>query len=83
MKEEALELGAANDGLDPPALHKQENQTQGNSQPHEADSFSALVGNQSMVCDGQGHARAQQQGGVDGGQPKRRHGLKRLDDARR
>ena len=34
-----------------------------------------------MVSHGQGDPGTQQQGGIDGGQPERRHGFKRLNDA--
>jgi acetyl-CoA C-acetyltransferase len=47
------------------------------------DGAAALVFAQRMVGNGQGHARSQQQGGVDGGQPKRGHGLERLNDPAR
>ena len=63
------------------ALHKQEGHAQEHGQPHELDGFRTVAMLQSMVRHGQGHARGQQQTGVDGGQPERRHGLEGLDNA--
>ena len=62
-------------------LNKQEDHAQQHGQPHEGDGLGPLVLTQGMVRHGQGHARGQQQRGVDGGQPERSHGLERLDDA--
>lgn len=63
------------------ALHKQEHHAQQHREPHELDRGVALVLNQRVVRDRQRHARCQQQGGVDGGQPERCHHLEGLNDA--
>ena len=64
-------------------LHAQERDTQQYRHPHETNRFGPLAQPQRMVGNGEGDTRSQQQCGVDGGQPERPHGLKRLNQATR
>ena len=64
-------------------LNRQKGDPQQHRQPHEGNRAAAMIFAQGMVGNRQGHARAEQQRGVDGGQPERRHGGEGLNDVGR